>query len=91
MRIIAEPCVIIHVQPDKGNAGMLLSDPNHDAKQVCIKQLWKEALGEPGNPTRRDSNFIAEVMDNMNGWRRGEKQIATGIYRGQKCWNCVDK
>ena len=69
-----------------GDIQRYLSDPNHDAKQVCVKQLWKEALGEPGNPTRRDCNFIAEVMDNMPGWKRGEGRITTGVYRAQLYW-----
>ena len=69
-----------------GDIQRYLSDPNHDAKQVCIKQLWREALGELGNPTRRDSNFIAEVMDNMEGRKRSEKTIDYGQDRSQKCW-----
>ena len=74
-----------------GDIQKYLSDPNHDAKQVCIKQLWKEALGEPGNPTRRDSNFIAEVMDNMNGWKRSDTPISSGIYKHQKSWERVNE
>jgi len=70
----------------EGDEWRYLSDPNHDPKQVCVKQLWKEALGEAGNPTRRDSLFLAEVMDNMEGWKRGEGRITTGIYKAQQFW-----
>jgi len=54
---------------------------------VCIKPFWRESLGgEPGNPTRRDSNFIAEVMDHMDGWKRGDNKINYGQYRSQNYW-----
>lgn len=70
-----------------GDIRRYLTDPNHDPQQVCIKQLWREALGELGNPARRDSLFIAEVMDNMDGWKRSDTPISNGMYRGQKCWH----
>ena len=69
-----------------GDIQRYLSDPTHAPSEVCIKQLWREALGEVGNPTRRDSNFIAEVMDHMPGWKRGEGRITTGVYRSQLYW-----
>jgi len=55
------------------------------------RSLWIVAQGERGNPTRRDSNFIAEVMDNMDGWKRGEKQIGSGQYKNQRCWEKVNQ
>ena len=74
----------------EGDEWRYLSDPNHDPKQVCVKQLWREALGEAGNPTRRDSLFLAEVMDNMEGWKRSEKTIDYGQYRAQMCWMRIE-
>ena len=76
--------------PRVGDIRRYLSDPNHFVRQVCIKQLWREALGEAGNPKRRDSLFIAEVMDNMDGWKRTDHKISSGIYRGQSYWQRVE-
>ncbi|MBR3554163.1 MAG: hypothetical protein IKN72_12375 [Clostridia bacterium] len=53
---------------------------------VCVKQLWKEALGEPDNPRRSDSVAISAIMNQMDGWERSEQRISGGIYRGQSCW-----
>ena len=70
-----------------GDIERYLSDPAANVTTVCIKQLWREALGEFGKPPRSESDFIAAVMDNMPGWKRGEKRISSGEYRNHKCWN----
>ena len=61
--------------------------------RVCVKQLWREALGEPGNPRPADSREIGRIMNQMAGWERTDKQISNGIYRGQLCWikKCEDE
>jgi len=45
-----------------------------------------DAAAKENRLPRRDSNFIAEVMDMMEGWKRSEKRFANGIYTGQSYW-----
>lgn len=56
----------------------------HDMKSkpnstVSVIELWHCALGEPdeSKPTKKDSNEIAAIMNNMDGWVRGKNKIST--------------
>ena len=35
---------------------------------------------------RADAREIGRIMNQMAGWERTDKQISSGIYRGQLCW-----
>ena len=72
--------------PRVGDVERYLTSETQGPQTVCIKQLWHEALGETGDPKRSESNFLATLMDNMPGWKRGEKKIPSGEYRGQRYW-----
>ena len=69
-----------------GDIERYLSDPAHPVDVVCIKQIWQEALGMTEGPPRRQSDFIAAVLDNLPGWKRGDSRIGKGSYRNQLCW-----
>ena len=53
--------------------------------EVCILELYREALGNLGNPDRRTSNEIADIMRNGLGWEdSGGKVKRFGQYKTQK-------
>ncbi len=53
--------------------------------EVCILELYREALGNLGNPDRRTSNEIADIMRNGLGWDdSGGKVKRFGQYKTQK-------
>ncbi len=76
-----DPCV--------GDITRYLNEKEAPGTQVCIKQLWHEALGKQDDPKRNDSDFIAALMDNMEGWKRGAR-ITSGIYKGQCSWDRIN-
>lgn len=39
-----------------------------DGEYTCIIELWERALGETVKPTRKDSNEISLIMQNLPGW-----------------------
>ena len=56
--------------------------------EVCIPMLWHEALKMRSDlkPTRKDSNEIALIMQNMTGWERQESPRRFRSYSLQKYW-----
>ena len=56
--------------------------------EVCIPMLWHEALKMRSDlkPTRKDSNEIALIMQNMTGWERQETPRRFRSYSLQKYW-----
>ena len=56
--------------------------------EVCIPMLWYEALKMRSDlkPTRKDSNEIALIMQNMEGWVRKDNPKRFKDYALQKFW-----
>ena len=55
-----------------------------NANEVCVAQIYKEALGEPGNPSRRDSNEIHDIMQgSIKGWVKMDKKKRIGAWGPQ--------
>jgi len=52
---------------------------------TCVLDLWQNALQNYTKPTKRDSNEIGDIMNNIYTWeKKGNKRFADfGI---QKCW-----
>lgn len=55
---------------------------------VCIIELWSRALGEDFKPTRKDSNEISAILQNMPGWVRCGN-VWTQNWGVQKGWRKV--
>ncbi len=55
---------------------------------VCIIELWGRALGEDFKPTRKDSNEISAILQNMPGWVRCGN-VWTQNWGVQKGWRKV--
>ncbi len=58
--------------------------------RVCAKEVWTEALGELGIPTRRDSLAVHEIMQNdIVGWE-DVGRAKTKKYGTQICYEKKD-
>ena len=56
-------------------------------KEVCAIELWKNALeNEFLKPTRKDSNEISLIMQDISGWAKLEKPRRTNDFGVQRCW-----
>lgn len=56
-------------------------------KEVCVIELWKNALDNQNlKPTRKDSNEISLIMQDIPGWIKLEKSRRTNDFGVQKCW-----
>ena len=66
----------------------MIKDFLETTKEVCIPMLWHEALKMRSDlkPTRKDSNEIALIMQNMTGWERQETPRRFKNYSLQKYW-----
>ncbi len=65
----------------------LIEDYLDGRNEICILELWKEALmNEYAHPTRKDSNDIVLIMQNMPGWARQNKGKRFTGYGYQKYW-----
>ena len=66
----------------------MIKDFLETKNEVCIPMLWHEALGMRSDlkPTRKDSNEIALIMQNMTGWERQETPRRFKDYGSQKIW-----
>lgn len=59
----------------------------HDRERVCILELWQNALGyEYAKPSRKDSNDIVLIMQNIEGWERMQKSERSEKYGVQRFW-----
>lgn len=56
-----------------------------DKKTTCVLELWQNALSNYIKPTKKDSNEIGDIMNNIYTWeKKGNKRFSDfGI---QKCW-----
>lgn len=62
-----------------------------DKTQTCILDLWENALGNASftKPSKKDSNEIGLIMQNIPGWTRiGTQRM--GKYGAPKCWGRDD-
>lgn len=57
-----------------------------DGEYTCIIELWERALGETVKPTRKDSNEISLIMQNMAGWTKLGSPKRTSRWGVQRCW-----
>lgn len=72
---------------DDYRVGMIesyLDAPERD--RVCVLEIWQEALGELGKPSKKDSNEIAAILDTMQGWARTRKSLKCGSFGKQRVW-----
>lgn len=57
-------------------------------ERVCVIELWQNALdNEFSKPSRKDSNEIALIMDNIDGWECTKKTERSDKYGIQKFWH----
>lgn len=64
----------------------LIEDYLYGRDEICILELWKEALmNEYAKPTRKDSNDIALIMQSFPEWERAGSKRFTG-YGKQQFW-----
>ena len=56
-----------------------------DATDAAAKGNGLPRIRDP-RTTKRNCGFIAEVMDPMEGWKRGEGRLSNRIYKGQNYW-----
>lgn len=77
------------------NAGRYDGNPDFDAEggdgerhRVCCPEIWEDCLKMRGRDMRRmDSNRIASIMNNMEGWERSPNPIKFGSRFGkQRGW-----
>lgn len=66
----------------------LISDYLETHTEVCILELWKNALkmGEFSKPTKKDSNEIAVILQGMDGWVKAENVKRFPDYGVQRYW-----
>ena len=65
----------------------LIEEYLKDKHEVCILELWKNALGNDySKPTKKDSNEIALILQGMPGWKKAEKSKRVHGFGIQKCW-----
>ena len=61
---------------------------NENVNKVCVRQLWREALGNGdfSNPSRKDSNEICLIMQNLHDWERSKNTIRIAGYGKSLGW-----
>lgn len=66
----------------------LIQDYLEDKTEICILELWEKALdnGAFVKPTKKDSNEIALIMQNMEGWTKENKPKRFPCYGVQRYW-----
>lgn len=62
-----------------------------DKEEICIPELWREALNKDDIATRRDSNEIHLIMSNMQEWEKYEKKKRFGKYGSNWGYHKVKK
>lgn len=58
----------------------------HD--EVCVLELWQNAMkmGDFSKPTKKDSNDLSTIMQQMSGWEKSKKVKRFAEYGVQKYW-----
>ena len=66
----------------------LISDYLATHTEVCILELWKNALkmGDFSKPTKKESNELSVIMQGMEGWAKSEKVKRFSEYGVQRYW-----
>lgn len=78
-----------HAMEDDYRDG-LIEDYLRERSQVCVVELWKNALGNQyDKPSKKDSNEIALILQSTGQWERGAS-VRTESFGTQKVWNRVE-
>ncbi len=65
----------------------IIRDYVSDKNEVCILQIWRDALKEINNkPSRKDSNEITEILNGLDDWERQTKVKRFYDYGVQNWW-----
>ncbi|MEE1321412.1 MAG: VapE family protein [Acutalibacteraceae bacterium] len=64
----------------------IIADYLTDKAEVCVIELWEQALKEQGKPTMRQSREIAIILDGFEDWERGKSTKIFEKYKSQKYW-----
>lgn len=57
-----------------------------DKNEVCILEIWENALKELGKPSRRDSCDIGLILNKIVGWKKEDNPKRLRKYGLQKIW-----
>lgn len=69
----------------------LIFDYLSDKEEVCLIELWQNALGNCfSKPSRKESNDIALILQGMQEWCRMDKSKRMGRFGAQKYWKRKD-
>jgi predicted P-loop ATPase len=62
------------------------------SERVCVMELWEEALGNSGEPSRFETNGLHQMMQSeITGWIRCDKRQRCGKYGLQTCYERVSE
>jgi hypothetical protein len=62
------------------------------SERVCVMELWEEALGNSGEPSRFETNGLHQMMQSeITGWIRCDKRQRCGKYGKQTCYERVSE
>lgn len=66
----------------------LISEYLETHDEVCVLELWQNALkmGDFSKPTKKDSNDLSTIMQQMSGWEKSKKVKRFAEYGVQKYW-----
>lgn len=65
----------------------LIEDYLYTRSEVCILQIWKDALGnEFTKPNKKESNEIALYMQSLSEWEKQDKPKRFGDFGLQRYW-----
>lgn len=53
---------------------------------TCVRDIWFNCLRVGIEPSRKDSNEITLILDNLKGWKKCETSQRFGKFGPQRCW-----
>lgn len=66
----------------------MITDYLRGKTKTCVIDLWTRALDNTyAKPTRKDSNDIVLILQNMDGWQRDRNGSNFPPYGYQQCWS----
>lgn len=57
-----------------------------DKSETCVLEIWTEALGMLDKPNLKQSRELGVILDNIDGWEKGEGRKRFGVYSVQRFW-----
>lgn len=54
--------------------------------ETCVLEIWAEALGMFDKPNKSQSRELGIILDNLEGWERGEGNKIMEKYKKQRFW-----